>query len=64
MATPKCPKCGLTLFEVQQLNAPVSNFAYLAVNCAACGCIISVQPFENTSILLHNLAEKLGHPLD
>lgn len=60
MVTPTCPKCPETTFELVELKVKKSNYKKYAVCCASCGCVVGVEDYFNTAVLLENLAKKLG----
>jgi hypothetical protein len=60
MATPACPHCECTGFELQDAqDIAGSNFAYSIVRCSGCGAPIGVLEDENTSAILAEHAAKL-----
>lgn len=64
MATPCCPSCKGTTFQVQEMNVLNSNYRLNAINCTGCGTIISVSEFYNIGARLDKLAKKLNVKLD
>lgn len=64
MATPRCPKCENTSFEMQELKVTRANYRHLCINCSGCGAIVAVHEFFNVSDLIHKLAKRLGVTLD
>jgi hypothetical protein len=63
MATSKCPKCDNKSFELKSAKIkdcrPDLNF----IQCASCGAVIGVLDPYRASILVRQLAKKLGFNL-
>jgi predicted nucleic-acid-binding Zn-ribbon protein len=64
MAQPTCVKCGNTSFETRAYSPVGANFKLTFVQCTMCGGVIGVMDFYNIGQLIHDLATKLGRPLD
>ena len=64
MATPRCPKCESSSFEIQEVKVKNANYRHHVINCASCGSILAVHEFFNVNARLVRLAEKLRVSLD
>lgn len=64
MATPTCPKCTSTRFELKELAVNGARYRMYAIICSSCGCIVSTADFTNTHATLEILAKKLGVSID
>ena len=64
MATPKCPKCDGTRFEIQEAPVKHANYGHLFINCASCGCVVGTHEYFNVNAKLALLAQKLGVTLE
>lgn len=62
--TPKCIKCGHTTFEMTELNVRDADWKYLSIQCSSCGAMHAVTEYYNIGYLIHQLAKKLGFPLN
>jgi len=60
MATPKCPKCDWTRFQMTQSEPTDSKYKVMLIHCAKCGCVVGTEPYFNTAVLLEKLGKKLG----
>ena len=60
MATPKCPKCEWTKFQMSESSPVGSKFKVLLIHCASCGTVVGTEPYYNTAALLEKLANKIG----
>jgi hypothetical protein len=60
MATPKCPKCDHTTFQVTVNSPSKSNFKLQLIHCASCGCVVGTQEYYNSGALIFELAKKLN----
>jgi hypothetical protein len=59
MATPKCPCCSHTSFELVEIKIATASYRTHAVCCSSCGAVVGVQEFFNIGALIHKLADKL-----
>ena len=59
MATPTCPKCDSTRFEVNTITPAKSNFKLQSTNCSSCGCIVGITEHFNIGALLEKIANAL-----
>jgi predicted nucleic-acid-binding Zn-ribbon protein len=57
---PKCPKCGCTLFSLEELSVQKSDFRIFGVCCSACGAVVGVKEFYDNGDLIHKLARRLN----
>ena len=63
MATPSCPKCGSTSFEIKAFEIRDAQFAHNAICCATCGCIVSTEEHYSAMYMLQQIMKKFGIPL-
>jgi hypothetical protein len=65
MTTSRCPRadCTSTAFEIKELQVHDAVYRMNAVQCRACGAVVGVRDFQNTSVLVQELAHKLGFKL-
>jgi predicted nucleic-acid-binding Zn-ribbon protein len=64
MALSTCVKCGGSSFEISHVSPTGSNFKLMFIQCSSCGGVVGVMDFYNIGQSLHDLAKKLGRPLD
>jgi hypothetical protein len=60
MATPKCPSCNDTRFELTEIPIEKASFKTFGVICSHCGAVVGVQEFYNSGDLLMKLAAALN----
>lgn len=60
MATPSCPKCGNTSFEMKEFVIKNANYRHYAIICSSCGTIVSTEELASTMKALERIKEKLG----
>lgn len=60
MASPCCPKCGNTSFEMDELRIRNAKYQHHAIICAMCGCIVGTEEVMSLMYMLKKIAEKLG----
>lgn len=60
MATPSCPKCGHTGFEMKEMRIAYSAFRIMSIQCSSCGCVVGTHEYYNIGETIHKLAKKLG----
>jgi len=58
MATSTCPKCSSTTFEMTEVLPKGSRYKFMFIQCAACGAVVGVTDWYNTSSLLEKIAAK------
>lgn len=65
MAASRCPRdaCGGTTFEIKEVRVRDASYRMNAVQCATCGAVVGIRDFQNTSVLVQELAKKLGFNL-
>ena len=59
MNKPKCAKCDHSTFEMVENTPEGSKFQVTFIQCAQCGTVIGVQPYENIPALLHFMKDML-----
>jgi hypothetical protein len=59
MSKSKCAKCENTTFEMVENTPEGSKFQVTFIQCAQCGTVIGVQPYENIPALLHFMKDML-----
>jgi predicted nucleic-acid-binding Zn-ribbon protein len=64
MATPKCPSCSNTSFELNEISINKAAWRTYGVCCSQCGAVVGVQEFFNIGILVKKLAKGLKINLD
>lgn len=62
MAVSKCPResCNKSNFEVKELTVRDSPYRLVAIQCASCGSVVSVNEFLNIGSIISKIAEKIG----
>jgi hypothetical protein len=60
MITPKCPKCGGSVFALSELHVKDAKYILYAVCCDSCSTIVSTEPYFDISTRIDVLAKKLG----
>jgi len=60
MATPSCPKCGHTSFEMKEFSVKNASYRHNAIICASCGAIVSTEELISTMYTLGVIKENLG----
>ena len=60
MATPSCPKCGNTSFEMKEFIIKNASYGHNAIICASCGAIVATEEKISTMYTLGLIKEKLG----
>jgi predicted nucleic-acid-binding Zn-ribbon protein len=64
MATPKCPKCEGTRFEIKPIEVAGANYKHNAVICSSCGAILGIEEYYNIGARIQKLAAALKVRLD
>ncbi len=65
MARSTCIKCEGHLFELAEHDpGGFAQHKYNLVQCSGCGTVVGAVDYYNLGTLIHQLAEKLGVPLD
>lgn len=54
-----CIKCGVSNFELVENSPRNSRYKMSFIQCAKCGGVIGVAPYEHTNTLLHNLKKDI-----
>ena len=60
MATPSCPKCGNTTFEMKDFEIRNANYRHSAICCSVCGAIVATEEAMSAMYMLRKIGEKLG----
>ena len=64
MATPKCPSCSNTSFELNEITIDKAAYRTYGVCCSHCGAVVGVQEYFNIGVLIKKLAKGLRINLD
>jgi ssDNA-binding Zn-finger/Zn-ribbon topoisomerase 1 len=60
----KCPKCEKSGFEVSTESPKNSNYKVTFVRCSFCKTVVGTMEPASITNLIHQLAQKLGKPLN
>lgn len=56
----KCPKCGMTSFEVVDETPTKSTYILMFTRCSSCKTVVGVQESYNSAHFLQLIMDKLG----
>jgi len=54
-----CPVCQNTTFEVVENTPQGSRYKVMFIQCAKCGSVLGVQPYEYIPLLVHKVQKML-----
>ena len=60
MATPSCPKCTNTTFEMKEMEIGNASYRHNVIICRSCGCIVGIEEIKSLMFMLIKIGEKLG----
>jgi len=64
MASPSCPKCDGTKFELNLIEPKKARYKMYAINCSSCGAVVSVTDFHDIAARLDKMDKRIGVNLD
>jgi hypothetical protein len=59
MAVSKCAACNAKSFELAEASIAGSKFKHYFVQCAKCGAVVGVIPFDSTNALIRLVQKDL-----
>jgi len=60
MATPSCPKCANTTFEMKEVKIDNASYRHNVIICRSCGSIVGTEEIKSLMFMLMKIGEKLG----